>query len=350
MQLVIALFLGLLAAANAYRPGFSNYIAVANRADGTVSLVNPHTLHSLNFRLPDNAEPMYVAAIFSQFRFRVRELWVGDRHNNRVVILKLGARHISIDQVLSTPRGPFHSLATQELQSPHPLVFTACDIDNVVVVHDVRSRRRVCKMQMPDIVRHAGGKPHDVTSSGNYAYVTFVGTSDGAGYVASYVARSCKLISVIKTAEDPHVAIRPGTKVFITAQGGELLMRSVPHLRPIRRMELPSPHGIFVGFRKRFLYVTNIAEGGKNAIVVIRVYDWKLVSCPQINTTFPTPHNPTLSFNGRTVYISHSIANKSVNSAWSICKLTGCVIPGTEKIFHSGLNPFGIAVVPPYQV
>jgi len=37
-----------------------NHYAVANRRSGTVSVVNPQTLQSVNTKLSDDGEPMYI--------------------------------------------------------------------------------------------------------------------------------------------------------------------------------------------------------------------------------------------------------------------------------------------------
>lgn len=331
------------------RPGhvFGNYIAVCNRNNNSFSLVNPDTFKPVTHTLPDGGEPMYFVCLYRTFEKRPAELWVGDRANNRLAILRLERDKIVPDGFLPTPAGLFHSMTTQNINARNPLAYSTCDIDNLVVVHDIRSRRKLCTIERPKEIADLDAKPHDVTGIGKYVFVTFVGASNGFGYVASYNVKRCKLITYIRTAKDPHIAVRQRTRLWIAAQGGEVLSRSVPILAPLSNdTSQSSPHGMFISFNRKFLYVTNIADEGKNAVVVFNQKNGKKRYCPQIDTTYPTPHNPTASFNGKKLYITHSIGDKPISSAWDIAK-NGCLIPGSEVIFETGNNPFGTAVVPP---
>lgn len=327
--------------------GFENFITIANRAAGTISFVNPRSLRSeLNYKLANGGEPLYFVCLFRPLRRQGLELWVGDRKNSRLEILNIRNRRVRTTGFLPTPNGTFHSMLTQRFDARRPLSFTTCDIDNVTIVHDVRSRRQLCLMKRPAQVAAVGAKPHDVSSDEKYAYVTYVGAFDGRGYIASYVARTCKLVAVTNTLKDPHVAVRFGSpKLFVAAQGGEFLTLSVPGLRLQTRTLMSSPHGIVLSFNSRFVYVTNIADGGVNAVVVFRVQDGGMVNCPEIRTTHATPHNPDPSFDSSRLYITHTIAGETFNSEWKIDTRTGCLDPKSERVFNSGDTPFGIALV-----
>lgn len=332
------------------RNNFGNFVAVANRAGGTVSLVDPASFASTNFSLPDNGEPMYFAGLFFH-ALRPVELWIGDRANNRIVITALirkrrRSRIIHI-RSLPVPNGTFHSITTQDISDRRPKSFTVCDIDNVTIVHDIRSRRVHCLLTMPKRLLKLGAKPHDVTADKRFAFVTYVGSVNGFGYVASYRIGNCRLITFIKTARDPHVAIRPPGTLWIAAQGGEVLSRTVPQLKPLSAdMSQTSPHGMFISYNRKNLYVTNIADGGSKAVVVYNTTTGTPRNCPQVDSTFAVPHNPSVSFDDKKLYLTHSLADDNVNSAWDIGN-DGCVIPDSEQIFRTGNNPFGISVLPP---
>lgn len=322
--------------------GLRGHVAIANRGNASISLVNPNTLQAMHVTLPDNGEPMYFGGLTNPPQGRAEELWIGDRRNSRLVVYKRIGNMLKLDGFVPTPRGLFHSMVA-ESAVPQKIV-TSCDIDNVTVVHDVLTRRELCKIVPPAQVAREGGRPHDATTDGEYAYVSYIGAS-GGGYVASYYSRTCDLISFVKTAADPHLAVRPGSRLWVAAQGGEVLSFETPYLTRLSiDASLPSPHGIFLSFDYKHVYVINIASGGKDAVHVFQQYTGKKLKCPQIDTTKIVPHNAALSFENSRLFITHSIRGKSYNSAWDIDMSTGCVIPQSEKIFKTGRTPFGICV------
>jgi len=62
-------------------PRVNGFHAVANRGDGTVSLVDPDAGRVVDtYDLPRGGEPMYLATPFG-----TREVWVGDRRHSVLV-------------------------------------------------------------------------------------------------------------------------------------------------------------------------------------------------------------------------------------------------------------------------
>lgn len=319
---------------------FSGNIVIANRASGTVSIINPRHNATVLVKTVDlpGTEPMYFA-----YSHQKSELWVGDRANSRLQILKMAGGKVERDGSISTPEGIFHTFFTQDPREPYPLVFTACDIANVTVVHDLTTRREVAIIPLPPVVAALGGIPHDVTANRDYAFVTYIKNSDGAGYVASYNTKTFEMVNVLKTANDPHVAIRDDTALFVAAQGGELLLVSVPDLNEMKRDVQMSPHGAIISFNSRHLYITNIADGGDNALVVYDAATLEKLPCDEIKTTNAGPHNPTVTLSGLKIFTTHSSANSM--SVFDIDR-RGCPIQSSEMVFETGMNPFGILTLP----
>ena len=375
--LKVAIFTILISVCAAHRPyyfpyeqpvhSFGGHVVIANRDGNTISFINPTTSNvAKTFTLPDKGEPMYFAYdMLHDF------LWVGDRANDRLVILKLRGNQI---RVLPRSRGQFlpigkgvlpHTLSSQAnldaTGSPKRLrrqvAFTTADIDNVTFVHDVFSRKQLATIPLPKRVKELGGSPHDVTvKSDGYGFVTYLDTSDDFGYVASYErvrhsyyrkkGEQWKLIKLLRVAKDPHVAVRDNTNLVIAAQGGEVLFASVPDLRILARDDSqPSPHGTFISFDRKYLYITNIGEMGKNAVVTYGMKTGKRKNCPVVNTTNPIPHNPAVTLDGKRLFITHSGMNSTVNSAFDIND-DGCPVPSSERVITTGLNPFGLFVIP----
>ena len=275
------------------------------------------------------------------------ELWVGDRKNSRLVILQLRRSNILLDTFIPTPAGLFHSMNTQDSSVPFPLLWTTCDKDDVTVVHDLTTRRKLAEIPLPETVRRLGGFPHDVSSNKDYGFVTYIGNSDGAGYVASYDSTTFQLIKLIRTAEDPHIAIRDTTQLAIAAQGGEVILVSIPDLKELNRDDRqPSPHGTIITNDTSYLYVTNIAEEGKNAVVSYNAMTLDRLRCPTVDTSRAVPHNPKTNFRGTKLFITHSEASSDVVSVFDIEK-NGCPDPRSERLVKTGFNPFGICLLPP---
>ena len=314
-------------------------------------MVNPDTLQvDASYKLPDDGEPMYPALTFISFNGGARELWVGDRKNDAMVIIKLIKNQLVPAATLPMPRGVFHSLHTQDLYSERPTVITTCDIDNVTIVHDIATREVLCRLERPEQVASAQAKPHDATSDGFYHYVTFLGGTDDVGFVAVYDISTCGIVTVKQTGGDPHIAIRPNTLLFVPAQNGRTVTSfKVPSLKQRTATMLSSPHGTQILYNGKFFYTTNIADGGNDAIRVFRVANGREVSCPKIDTSNPIPHNIASTFVDDKIVITHSGNESDVNSVWRINRRTGCLIPGSERVFVTGLNPFGISSVPPTE-
>ena len=299
-----------------------------------------------NYTIP-GSEPMYFA--YSPWK---SEIWVGDRANDRIEILALKGRSITSAGSIPTAKGIFHSFFTQDPTVTYPLSYTVCDIDRVTLVHDLTTRRLLATIPLPPVVSSLEGKPHDVTANADYAFITYIGSKDGAGYVASYDTINFNLINVIKTAVDPHVAIRKpnakhsSTELMIAAQGGEVLLVNVPDLSEISRDDdQPSPHGMFIGQFGQMLYITNIAEGGANALVVYKTDTLRQVRCDQVNTSLGVPHNPATVMFGKRIFVTHSGAQNQV-STFELGR-KGCPVQKSEKLLTTGINPFGILALPP---
>ena len=147
-----------------------------------------------------------------------------------------------------------------------------------------------------------------------------------------------------------QLAIRDGTDLVVAAQGsadgdGEVLFVRAPELVVLKRFTQPSPHGTTISFDSRFLYITNIAEEGEDAVIT---YDMatreEVPGCAPLRTTEPVPHNPAVTLDGTRLFITHSGAAATVTSSFEI-DASGCPVQSSETLITTGLNPFGICVV-----
>lgn len=144
------------------------------------------------------------------------------------------------------------------------------------------------------------------------------------------------------------LSVREGANLWVTAQGGKVLQLKTPGLETLRTYSLPSPHGIFMSYNNRRVYVLNIATGGKDVVHVFEQKSGNKISCPVVNTMHSSPNNAVLSYENDWLFISHAIDGQSFNSMWAVDVNTGCVDPSSEKVFLSGELPFGVRVIPPF--
>lgn len=329
-------------------PPLLNAIVIANRASSSISLLDPaNKLRPQSVALPKGSDPLYFS-----LSFRDGELWISDRATNSLLVYTLTAHGLFPIGSVPAEAGVFHSFVTQDERTVFPQVWTACDVARVVTVHLAGSRKRVATLRVPSDARRLGAKPHDVTAGWRYGIASFIGASDGRGYVAAWDSASFRLSGVLRTRKDPHVALRGDSHLFVVAQGdsdqnGEVLMVKLPSMKVLKRdASQPSPHGMFISWDERLLYVTNIAQGGKKAVVVYRTRDLQRVRCGNVETNFAVPHNPVLSPDGKKLYVTHSLADKGRASVWNVDK-QGCPVQRTLGTVRTGLNAFGITAVGP---
>lgn len=105
---------------------------------------------------------------------------------------------------------------------------TSSDIDGSSTVHDLKSLKLLDTLPLPPRISELGGKPHDLTVSGYFIFITYLGTSDGNGYVASFIRTGGKyhLFRILETKADPHVCSNLRGS-FVRSPG---LSRQVPEL------------------------------------------------------------------------------------------------------------------------
>lgn len=179
---------------------------MANRKAGTVSVVNPQSLKAVNVKLPDDGEPIHITTFeVAEKNTRYAELWVADRRNSRLVIYRIVDEALQYNGFIPINGGAFYTTSTQLYpQVRRPLATTTCDITKVTLVHDMYTRQLKCKFETPSNIINMGGKPYDATLSITHAYVSYIGSSDGTGYIASYSLKDCRLVSLKITAQGPR--------------------------------------------------------------------------------------------------------------------------------------------------
>ena len=313
-------------------------VVVANRASGTISVISTKTDNVATVQLPpgDNTpEPMYV--FYSPIQNRV---FVGDRANDRVVALD--AQTFAVDGMAAAGAGVFHmwgSRATGEL-------WVNNDIDNSTSVIDMRTLETVAVIPTPADLVAMGGKPHDVIvdPQGFYGYITVINVAGPGDYVVQVDARTYEVVSRAIVGDDPHVSLSTGKpNLYVAAQGSDVVnVLDRESLAVVADIAVPGAHGVGMRVNGRFLYTTNLPDGGTDALWVIDTSTNTVVGDP-VDAPYSVPHNIAVTPNGGKIYVTHSGANDKV----SVYRTEGSSpVPSLVGDITVGSNPFGIAYLP----
>ena len=315
------------------RIGGNRKVVVANRASGSVSVINTRTdMVDKTVVLPDNAEPMYV--IPQAFSKRV---FVGDRANNRLVVLRKS--DYSVETTVNVGQGVFHMWADYFGKQ----LWVVNDIDKTLSVINTKSLATLATVPIPADLAALNGKPHDVIVSpaGFLAYVTIIGVDGENDFVVQYYTPTFTEIGRAAVGKDAHLSLQFfDDNLFVPCQGADavyVLDRFTMGIEKI--IDVPGAHGAGMPFLGGIFYTTNLPGGGTDGLFAINIYSQEVVG--SVDTPFPVPHNISVNFKGSKLYVTHSGATADKVSVYK--KSKGSSIPEYVTDITVGQNPFGIS-------
>jgi len=318
--------------------GSQGGIVVANRADGSISVIDVATSGVTNFALPagtNTPEPMYVVYSLSNDL-----VFVGDRANDRVVAFD--AQTFGVQATIPTGSGVFHMWGEPTLGQ----LWVNNDIDKTVTAIDMNTFGVVSTFSTPADLNAAGGKPHDVIldPSGPYGYVSMVGLSGPDDYVVKFSTDTYMELDRLAVGKDPHLSLSGfHDKLYVPSQNAdEVAVLDRGTLDLITALDVPTAHGAVTSPDGSFFYTTNIAGGGTDAVFVISTQFDTVVN--SVDTPFGVPHNLALSPDAELLYVTHSGATSDKVSIIDVSDPNG---PAYLTSVDVGLNPFGIGTVIP---
>ena len=329
---------GLAPAGDASRRGT---VVVANRGDGTLTLIDVRTDTPRTLALPPgdaDPEPMYVV-------YAAGRLFVGDRANDRVVVYQ--PRDWSVEATVPAGDGVFHMWADPRGRQ----LWVNNDGDDTITVIDARLLDVLATIDLPADLVARGGSPHDVILDRRSAYVTMIGVGgenggpDEGDAVIRYSLRTFDEQARAVVGDDPHVTIDPDRgRLFVASQGAsEVALLNRRSLERVDTVAVPAAHGLDIGRRGRVVYATNIAGGGTDALYTIDARSGAIIGEP-VDAPVPTPHNIVLTARNDKLYVTHSGATADQVSVYSIGR--DGPVPVFETTVTAGLNPFGLEFVP----
>ena len=335
----ILLALGLLAVAvPATWASYGGYVVVANRASGSISIIDVGT--DTAFEIPltgvNTPEPMYV--VNSPAGGRV---FVGDRANNRVVVFR--ARDFSIEDTVSAGSGVFHMWASSAVQQ----LWVSNDVDNTITVIDTISLGVVATIPLPADLVALGGKPHDVILAPNapFAYVSMLGFSGDDDYVIQYSTQLFMELNRAAVGKDPHLSLaRQNRLLYVPCQNSNsIYVLDRRTLEELDVLMVPGAHGAGMSVNGKIFYTTNLPGRGIDGLFTLGTKLNVLIGDPA-DTPFNVPHNIALTPDGKKIYVTHSGGSNNVVSVYTATRLDP--VPNYLTSVTVGNNPFGLAYVP----
>jgi DNA-binding beta-propeller fold protein YncE len=319
---------------------FNNqHMVVANRAGGSISIIDVATNGVTNVPLPAGAntpEPMYVT-----YSPANDVLFVGDRANSRVVAFN-ARTYAVVNPGITVPAGLFHmegSAATNRL-------WVVSDTSKQVSVINMLAFANLGSTNTPnDLGPNAA--PHDiiVEPNGSAAYVTILGTSSATNDNVVKYSNAPGFPEVDRTVagKGAHVNLGPLNNHLYLPSGAGVDIVSRSTLDPSApSIAITNAHGIIPSSDGQTLYVTSFPGTGVNGLHAIDLATNTLLDSVDTPTG---PHNVAVSSDDTRLYITHSGGASTLVSVFDISGANR-----TSPLFlttvNAGLNPFGLGAVP----
>ena len=314
-------------------------IVVANRASESLSVINVRSDQVIKtIQLPaatNPAQPMYVV-----HTPRSDRIFVGDRSNNRVLVLD--DEDYSIEASVPAGNGVFHMWADPSASQ----LWVNNDIDKTMTVIDPVTLQVLATVAIPADLASLGGKPHDVIldPSGRAAFVSIVGLSGSNDVIVRFDTENFIETARAEVGLDSHVSLTRHNKLlYVPCQNtNNVYVLKRKDLSLVKILDVPAAHGAGMPRHGRTFYTTNISGGGSNAIYAINTRR-NTVRETAVDTPYAVPHNLALTNNSKKLYVTHSGASSDKVSVFRINRKTQLAEYVTEVTV--GLNPFGLTYV-----
>jgi DNA-binding beta-propeller fold protein YncE len=334
----LTLFIVLPARADNSEHGPKGKVVVANRASGTISVIDARSdalIGTYDLPAGDNApEPMYVT--YSQ---RGGHVFVGDRANNRVVVFD--KTDFSVVATIPAGNGVFHMWSDDRDRQ----LWVNNDIDNTATVINPVSLSVIATVPMPADLVAEGFKPHDVILSpkGRFAYVTLVGGGGENDYLIQFSTASFTELNRAAVGKDPHVSLtRRNRLLYVPAQNSNIVSVFNRYtLELVSELTVPGAHGAGMAPNGKVFYTTNLPGGGTDGIFAIDTHTNTILGSS--DTPFAVPHNIVVTKNDK-LFLTHSGAASDKVTIYAVS--AHAPVPVLIGEVTVGLNPFGLAYVP----
>ena len=322
-------------AASPQRGTSAGRIIVANRASGTVSVIDARTEQVQGtFPLPgpNLAEPMYFVSSPKEDL-----VWVGDRANNAIHALSTST--FAVDGSVPAGNGVFHMWADEAMTQ----LWVVNDIDQTASVIDPLARTTLQTVPMPPDLLNDGGLAHDVILDGNgSAYISFNSLPNGEDVVVKFSTTTFAEVDRATVGDGPHIALARGKLYAACQDTNEVIVLDTSTLDQLTSIPVPGAHGIIGSFARNRMYVANLPGGGADAIWTIDTVTDTLTS-ESHDTSFAVPHNLAVSRDGAKLFVTQTGATSDKVSVFRVRRSD---VKGGPTEVTVELNPYGIAAIP----
>ncbi|MEM8809344.1 MAG: beta-propeller fold lactonase family protein [Cyanobacteria bacterium P01_G01_bin.38] len=320
------------------------HVAIANRNSGDLSILNEKTGTVIGkVTLPtglsgEAGEPTYLS-----FLNLSNEVAVADRANDQVVFYDQNTYEVTA--IVETGVGNFHMWAApKETQ-----LWVINDIDDALTVIDPQTKTEITRIHLPEALIGSTTKPHDLIfdPTGQYVYVTVEQENNADGDLLLKIdTQSFEVVDSVTTGKHAHVSVAPEHNLlYVLSQDSdqiEVYDRRGNELEKVDSVDQPNPHGVSHSTDGRYLYTTNISDGGESGIFVMDTVNNQIVG--NVDTPFAVPHNLAVTNDGDQLFLTHSGAEATAVSVFSLNDPTQPV--WQTSVNTGGLNPFGITYLP----
>jgi YVTN family beta-propeller protein len=313
-------------------------IVVANRASGSISVIDVRSdTVSGTYSLPAAAntpEPMYVV-----FINQTRQVFVGDRANNRVVVFN--SRSFNVEGTVDVGAGVFHMWSDQRSKQ----LWVNNDIDNTTSVINPRNLQVIATVPTPADLVALGGKPHDVIldHQGKHAYITVLGIAGPNDYVVQFDTRNFHETGRAAVGKDPHLSLtRRNKDLYVPCQGTDavyILDRFSMAVESV--VSAAGAHGAGMTNHGKTFYTTNLPGGGTAGLIALDTKSNAVIGTS--DTPYPVPHNLAITKEAHKLYVTHSGGTSDKVTVYSMSPKNPLPVLLGEVAVE--FNPFGLAYI-----
>ncbi|WP_444931020.1 YncE family protein [Microbulbifer sp. SSSA002] len=309
-------------------------IAVANRSDTTITLIDVASEEKLHIELEPGSEPMY-----AQNPYYSDEIWIGDRGHSRVLVYDaLRIRRIA---EIPTGNGVFHMWNHGILRQ----MWVVNDIDKTMTVISLDTKEVLATVAIPRDL-HRNFKPHDITVTATSAIVSLLGPAGEDSWLVEFSGSTFQEIDRLKVPGDPHLMYWGFglSYLYVASQTDGKLLKVDPDTLTIEaELSIPGAHGIWANEQEEYLYVSDItSSSGQAALYTINISDFTIAQGSPVAAVLPYPHNLMVTIDNDKLFVTHSNTGSEFTTIYDIDKHG---IPNNGRIVATGHTPFGIMLV-----
>jgi YVTN family beta-propeller protein len=262
----LALILVIPASANSSGLGPKGKVVVANRASGTISVIDARTdglIATVDLPAGPNApEPMYVT-----YAKGSGNVFVGDRANDRVVVFD--GEDFEVMGTVAAGQGVFHMWSDDHDRQ----LWVNNDVDNTATVIDPLTLEVITTVPMPPDLVAQGFKPHDVIldPKGRFAYVTLLGGAGDHDYLVQFSTETFEEVNRAAVGNDPHVSLTARNDlIYVPAQNSNIVsIFNRETLELVDELPIPGAHGAGMAPNGKVFYTSNLTGGGADGLFAI---------------------------------------------------------------------------------